>query len=120
VKSDLDIGPTYENSHVARVGTHVVITGTALCGAAVALKDGYYAYGWRINQFSNQNFPITPSNQTPTTIEFTVPSTVPVSLYNDAMSTMYVIVLTKNSQTVTAPDALAVFPTPPPRYIYRA
>jgi hypothetical protein len=115
VQSDMDVGPIHEASHDAQVGTHVVITGTALCGAGVALKDAYWNGSvWAINQFSTRNFSITPTNQTPTTIEFALPN---VPLGPSGHAAMYVIVLTKNSQTVTAPEALAVFPVPTPRYI---
>jgi hypothetical protein len=120
VQSDLDVGPIgQDRSHLARVGTRVVITGTGLCGAAIALKDAYeIGQGvWVINSASNRNFAITPTKQTPITIEFAVPD-VPVNLVGTAVrAVMYIIVLTKNSQTTVAADALAVFPTPPPRNI---
>jgi hypothetical protein len=116
VKSDMDEGLISSvRSHVAQIGTHVVITGTALCGAGVALKDAYWdGNQWAVNTFSTRNFPATPTKQTPTTIEFAVPN---VPVVETGQSVMYILVVIKNSQTVAAPDPLAVLPVPTPRYI---
>jgi hypothetical protein len=67
---------------------------------------------WVVNtSLAGNNYAITPTNQTPTIIEFAVPN---VPVYADGQAVHYAIVLTKNSQTVTAPDSLAVSLVPTP------